>query len=122
MTIAFPMRIIQQALPARGVILQGASLPTKGNFSMPGEQRTNIDWMPGSPVAVTQVMGATEEPIAMAGILRDTHVVNDHSCATLINFPFLSASAQPQTGSVMSRCKTMLLPKTVGTRTSAEEV
>lgn len=102
MTIAFPMRIIQQALPARGIVLQGASLPTKGSFSMPGEQRTNIDWMPGSPVAVTQVMGATEEPITMAGIFRDTKVAYDHSCATLINFPFLSASAQPQTGALGS--------------------
>jgi hypothetical protein len=98
----FPLSIVQQAAPARGIVLMGASLPTKGNFSLPGEQRTNIEWMPGSPVAVAQILGPTEEPIALAGIFRDSKVYADDSAAILLNFPFISQSASIQTGPVGS--------------------
>ena len=93
--VAYPLSIIQQSAPARGIILKGASLPTQGNFSIAGNQRANIDWMPGSPVAVSQVLGPTEDAIPMGGSWRDTKVAQIDSSATLINFPLLGFAAQP---------------------------
>lgn len=93
--VAFPMSIIQQGGLVRGLVLQGTSLPEKGTWSVPGDQRTNIEWMPGSRVAVSQVLGATEEPMPMSGMWLDTQVWSDNDCATLLNFPAISPTARP---------------------------
>jgi hypothetical protein len=91
------MSFTQQGGLVRSVTLQGASLPEKGTWSIPGEQRTNIEWMPGSRVAVAQVLGAIEEPMPMSGMWLDTMVWSDNDCAILTNFPRLSPLAQPGT-------------------------
>jgi hypothetical protein len=95
--MAYPMAISQQAGNLRALTLQGASLPEKGTWSIPGEQRTNIEWMAGSRVAVSQVLGAIEEAMPMAGSWLDTLVGNDGHFGVLVNFPRLSPMAEPGT-------------------------
>lgn len=91
---AFPLSIIQQSPPGRGVVLQGASLPFQG-VQVGGEHRTNINWFAGNPVASAQPNGLILEPIPLTGDFKDHQVGRDDSAATLINFPALSPAAQP---------------------------
>lgn len=92
--MAFPFIIRQRAGMARTIVLQGRSLPYWG-VAWGGTQRLDVNWFPGNPVAVVQVIGQTYEPTTITGMWKDVFLGDIANRASLFNFPGLTPQAQP---------------------------
>jgi len=91
---AFPVTIAEVTGPLRSVILRGRSLPYRG-VAWEGEQRVEIKWFPGSPVAQSQVLGNTLLQTQMEGIWKDAFLAHPDSRAVLTNFAPVGPAGTP---------------------------
>ena len=92
--MSFPFIIRQRTFPGRTVVLQGRSLPYQG-VEWGGTQRLDVNWFPGNPVAVVQVIGQTYKPTRITGTWKDVFLFDLVNSAKLINFPALQRAATP---------------------------
>lgn len=79
---------------ARQIVLRGRTLPYQG-ISWTSKQRVDINYFPGNPVAVAQVIGATWGDTKAEGRWSDLHLLSDENAPDLINFPQLVDTAVP---------------------------
>lgn len=91
---AFPVTIAEVTGPLRSVILRGRSLPYRG-VAWEGEQRVEIKWFPGSPVAQSQVLGTTLLQTQMEGVWKDAFLASPDSRAILTNFAPVGPAGTP---------------------------
>jgi hypothetical protein len=91
---AFPFTIAETTGDARVLTLRGRSLPYRG-VSWGQEQRVEIKYFPGNPVAQAQVLGPTWTDTTIRGMWKDTFLYNDDSKATLVNFPAIASAGRP---------------------------
>lgn len=96
MATPFPFVVEELTGPAREVTLRGRSLPYR-KVTWESEQRLNINWFVGNPVASTQVLGRKLLPTTITGIWKDRFLFDDSNAAVLRNFPPLSVGALPGT-------------------------
>lgn len=87
--MSFPFIIQEVNAPKRAIILQGRSLPYQG-VEWGGTQRLDMNWFPGNPVAVTQVIGPTFKPTNIRGTWKDNFLINPQNAAKIANFPQLA--------------------------------
>lgn len=92
--MSFPFIVRQTQLPGRVIVLQGRSLPYQG-VSWGGTQELDINWFPGNPVAVTQVIGPQIKPTTITGKWKDIFLLSEQDRGVLANFPKLASAAKP---------------------------
>lgn len=85
---AFPFIIKQVELPKRVIVLQGRSLPHEG-VAYGGDQRLDVTYNPGNPVAHVQVIGPTWKNTTITGEWNDIFLSDDANAGRLFNFPAL---------------------------------
>lgn len=81
----------------RSIRLAGRALPYRP-FTLDGEQRSDLAWPAGSPIASQQVLGATEAPTSVNGWWKDRFLGEEEDAvgdfpAQVDGRPFLTASA-----------------------------
>lgn len=91
---AFPFTIQEVTGPLRAVILRGRSLPYRG-VPWEGEQRIELKWFPGNPVAQSQVLGVTLLPTTLEGMWKDAFLADPESRAQLVNFAPVGPAGTP---------------------------
>src|SRR5690606_21640253 len=69
--MSLPLIIEEVTGPKRSITLRGRSLPYQ-EVSWGGEQRVNINFHAGNPVATAQVVGPTYKPTVLKGTWKDT--------------------------------------------------
>lgn len=96
---AFPVVIQQTEVPLRTVILKGRARPYRP-VAWNASQRVAIEYFPGNPVAISQVIGPTFDPMTFNGTWKDIflNVPSGTEGVTLINFPTLAPQAVPESG------------------------
>ena len=95
--MSFPFIVRQTNLPARVIVLSGRSLPYRG-VSWGGRQAIDLNWFPGNPVGVVQVIGAQLASTTITGKWKDIFLSgpqNEGSRGQLLNFPQLQGAATP---------------------------
>lgn len=80
--------------PRRLIQLKGRSLPFQG-VTWGTKQRVDINYFPGNPVAITQVIGPTWKPTTLTGRWSDVFLFLEENAPRLIGFPPLASPAQP---------------------------
>lgn len=80
----------------RIVVLRGRSLPFQGvTYAL--EQRVDINFFPGNPVATSQILGPTFEPLEIKGRWSDVTLTEDESSPIMNGFTTLSSTVQTRT-------------------------
>ncbi len=79
---------------AREIVLRGRTLPYQG-VGWGTTQRVDINYFPGNPVAIAQVIGATWNDTTCTGRWSDLFLRNDEHAPDLINFATLAETALP---------------------------
>ena len=91
--VAPPLIVGETSGARRAIVLRGRSLPYRG-VAWGGEQRLEVTYFPGNPVAQAQVLGPTWTDTTMRGMWKDAFLGDPDSFAGLLNFPALSSVAQ----------------------------
>ena len=99
MSVAYNMLIEEREGLRRSIVLRGRSLPYQG-VAFPSQQRADINYFPGNPVAQSQVNGPVWLDTTMNGRWSDMYLWDDLNAATLVNFPALQSQAQPRSQQV----------------------
>lgn len=87
----------------REIVLRGRSLPFQG-VGFGTQQRVDINYFPGNPVAIAQVIGATWQDTTCEGRWSDRFLLDDEHAPDLINFAVLAETALPDVdAAVVSR-------------------
>lgn len=92
--MAFPFIVRQRDMPARTIVLQGRSLPYRG-VAWGGRQAIDLNWMPGNPVASSQIIGGQLKPTSIIGKWKDVFLASEQNRGILANFPKLQSVARP---------------------------
>lgn len=93
---AFPLTIVETSGEGRGITLAGRSLPFRG-VPFGSEQRVNIKYFVGNPIAQAQVLGATWLPTEITGRWCDNHLGDLANAPILYNFPPVGSAGKPET-------------------------
>ncbi len=86
--MTFPFVVSEQTGPRRSIVLTGRSLPYQG-VSWGGTQRLNVNYFPGNPVGVAQVIGGTYKPTTITGKWKDQFLLGGQTGAANTNAPRL---------------------------------
>lgn len=88
--------IIEQAeTNLRGIVLRGRSLPFEG-VSWGTELNVDINYFPGNPVAIAQVVGSRWLDTTISGRWSDRFLISDEHAPNIIGFPELAAEQLPE--------------------------
>ncbi len=79
----------------RGIVLRGRSLPFEG-VSWGTELNVDINYFPGNPVAIAQVVGSQWTDTTMNGRWSDRFLIADENAPNIIGFPDLAAEQLPE--------------------------
>lgn len=80
----------------RAMVLRGRSLPYKGAVLVEDEQKVDITFFPGNPVAYSQVLGPQLTRTVFNGTWKDKFVKMLDNAPVVTNFPTLTAAGKPQ--------------------------
>lgn len=83
---AFPFSISETTGEGRALVLRGRSLPYRG-VTWGSEERVEVKYFPGNPVAQAQVLGPTWSNTTISGKWKDVFLDRQDSRVTLLNFP-----------------------------------
>ena len=78
----------------RGIVLRGRSLPFEG-VAWGTELNVDINYFPGNPVAIAQVVGAEWTDTTVQGRWSDRFLLSDEHAPNLFNFPELASQELP---------------------------
>lgn len=90
--MSFPFIISETNGLRRAIVLRNRSLPYQG-VAWGGEQTIDLNWFPGNPVGVVQIIGPRWKAMTVTGKWKDTMLVDESSQAELINFPAIASVA-----------------------------
>ena len=90
---------------ARKIVLRGRSLPFQG-VAWTSKQRVDINYFPGNPVAIAQVIGSTWEDTKAEGRWSDLFFIDDEHSPDLINFTQLVDTASPHLDEAVAQRRT----------------
>ncbi len=79
----------------RGIVLRGRSLPFEG-VSWGTELNVDINYFPGNPVAIAQVVGSQWTDTTIQGRWSDRFLITDEHAPNIIGFPELAAEQLPE--------------------------
>lgn len=91
-----PLFISEENGLKRAIRLVGRSMPYKGAVLVEDEQRAEITFFPGNPVAYSQVLGPQLTRTTFTGVWRDKYVKLLENAPVVANFPALTAAGKPQ--------------------------
>lgn len=80
----------------RAVVLHGRSMPYKGAVLVEDEQRCEITFFPGNPVAYSQILGPQLTRTTFNGVWKDKFLKSLEHAPAVANFPALTAAGKPQ--------------------------
>lgn len=90
------LTIIEQAETSlRGIVLRGRSLPFEG-VAWGTELNVDINYFPGNPVAIAQVVGSQWTDTTINGRWSDRFLIADENAPNIIGFPELAAEQLPE--------------------------
>jgi hypothetical protein len=90
------LTIIERAeTNVRGIILRGRSLPFEG-VDWGTELNVDINYFPGNPVAIAQVVGSRWLDTTLNGRWSDRFLISDEHAPNIIGFPELAAEQLPE--------------------------
>lgn len=93
--MAAPLIITENNGLKRTIALQGRSLPYKGAVLVEDEQRVEITFFPGNPVAYAQILGPQLTRTVFNGTWKDKYLQLAENAPRVLNFPTVSAAGQP---------------------------
>ncbi len=80
----------------RAIVLHDRSLPYKGAVLVEDEQRVEVTFFPGNPVAYSQILGPQLTRTTFNGIWKDKFLRQREHAPVVSNFPALTAAGKPQ--------------------------
>lgn len=79
----------------RAIALRGRSLPFKGAVLVEDEQRMEITFFPGNPVAYSQILGPQLTKTTFTGTWQDKYLSSEENAPAATNFPEVTAAGRP---------------------------
>ena len=79
----------------RSIVLRGRSLPFEG-VAWGTELTVDINYFPGNPTAIAQVVGSRWTDTVLTGRWSDRFLISDEHAPSILGFPDLAAEQLPE--------------------------
>lgn len=90
-----PLFISERNGLKRAIVLRGRSLPFKGAVLVEDEQRMEVTFFPGNPVAYSQILGPQLTKTTFNGKWQDKYLSSPDNAPAVSNFPQVTAAGRP---------------------------